>query len=113
MPGSRTVELTLENASVTRNVLQGSAGISLQGGGLFTTSPVTLTNTQIALNLPDQCVGCQGMEAANPGGTRHTMIEDIETLETAADSAQGRRRDDQDAEPATGSAAAAARSRPC
>jgi hypothetical protein len=59
-----TVELTLVNTSVTRNVLQGSAGISLQGGGLFTTSPVTLTNTQIALNRPDQCVGCQGMEAA-------------------------------------------------
>ena len=65
-----TVELTLGNASVTRNVLQGSAGISLQGGGLFTTSPVTLTNTQIALNLPDQCVGCQGMEAA-PGHQAH------------------------------------------
>lgn len=30
------------------------------------------------------------------------MIEDIETLETAADSPQGRRRDDQDAEPVTG-----------
>ena len=65
-----TVELTLENASVTRNVLQGSAGISLQGGGLFTTSPVTLTNTQIALNRPDQCVGCQGIEAA-PGHQAH------------------------------------------
>jgi len=65
-----TVELTLENASVTRNVLQGSADISLQGGGLFTTSPVTLTNTQIALNLPDQCVGCHGMEAA-PGHQAH------------------------------------------
>ena len=58
------VQLTLVNTSVTRNVLEGSAGISLQGGGLFTTSPVTLTNTQIALNRPDQCVGCQGMQAA-------------------------------------------------
>jgi hypothetical protein len=58
------VQLTLVNTSVTRNVLEGSASISLQGGGLFTTSPVTLTNTQIALNRPDQCVGCQGMQAA-------------------------------------------------
>ena len=97
------------NTSVTRNVLQGSAGISLQGGGLFTTSPVTLTNTQIALNRPDQCVGCQGMEAAP--GTRHTMIEDIEILETASDSTQGRHWEDQDAEPVTGICATAALSR--
>ena len=65
------VQLTLVNTSVTRNVLEGSAGISLQGAGLFTTSPVTLTNTQIALNRPDQCVGCQGMQAAAAGNRVH------------------------------------------
>jgi hypothetical protein len=65
------VQLTLVNTSVTRNVLEGSAGISLQGAGLFTTSPMTLTNTQIALNRPDQCVGCQGMQAAAAGNRAH------------------------------------------
>jgi hypothetical protein len=52
------VQLTLENTSVTENALTGPSGITLQGGGLFTTSPVTLTNTTIARNRPDQCVGC-------------------------------------------------------
>lgn len=52
------VQLTLENTSVTNNVLTGTTGITLQGGGLFTTSPVTLTNTTIERNQPDQCVGC-------------------------------------------------------
>lgn len=52
------VQLTLKNTRVTRNLLTGSSGISLQGGGLFTTSPVTLTNTRIARNRPDQCIGC-------------------------------------------------------
>jgi hypothetical protein len=35
------VELTLENTSVTQNVLEGSPGISLQGGGLLTNLTVT------------------------------------------------------------------------
>ena len=57
------VQLTLVNSSVTRNLLVGSAGVSLQGGGLYTTfadssGDLTLTNTQIAFNRPDQCFGC-------------------------------------------------------
>ena len=52
------VQLTLENTRVTENSLTGTSGITLQGGGLFTTSPVTLTNTTIARNRPDQCLGC-------------------------------------------------------
>ena len=57
---SGPVQLTIDHTRVTNNVLTGSRDISLQGGGLFTTSPVTLTNTIIALNRPDQCVGCSG-----------------------------------------------------
>jgi hypothetical protein len=53
-----TVVLTLEDTNVIGNVLEGSSGTSLQGGGLFTTSPVTLTGTRIILNYPDQCDGC-------------------------------------------------------
>jgi hypothetical protein len=52
------VTLTLENTSVMRNSLTGSSGITVQGGGLFTSEPVTLTNSQIARNMPDQCFGC-------------------------------------------------------
>jgi hypothetical protein len=52
------VQLTLQDSNVTLNTLTGTPGIALQGGGLFTTSPVTLTNTIIERNRPDQCVGC-------------------------------------------------------
>ena len=52
------VELTVAHSSVTRNVVAGSAGIAASGGGLFTNTPVTLLATRIALNRPDQCVGC-------------------------------------------------------
>jgi hypothetical protein len=52
------VQLTLDNTTVTRNSLTGSPGITLQGAGLFTTVPVTLTHSLIALNSPDQCFGC-------------------------------------------------------
>jgi hypothetical protein len=57
--GAPTPELTLVNAIVTGNVLRGSAGVALQGGGLFTAGfPVARTNTVIAANVPDQCYGC-------------------------------------------------------
>jgi autotransporter family porin len=52
------VQLTLANSAVIRNTLSASQGIILQGGGLFTTFPVTLKNTVIAQNAPDQCSGC-------------------------------------------------------
>ncbi len=51
--------LVLVNSSVTGNVLTGSAGITLQGGGLYVGNvPVTLKNSVIAENVPDQCFGC-------------------------------------------------------
>jgi hypothetical protein len=52
-------QLTLDNTSVTKNVLTGSTGVTLQGGGLFTLGfPITLTNSRIEQNVPDQCFGC-------------------------------------------------------
>ena len=60
-PGSiGPVRLTLENTSVTHNVLEGSPGVSLRGGGIYTARPGSLrqSNTQIAFNRPDQCFGC-------------------------------------------------------
>jgi hypothetical protein len=55
------VELSLDHSAVVRNALLASPGIEAQGGGLFTTSPVTLDHTVIAANRPDQCVGCSLM----------------------------------------------------
>jgi len=50
--------LTLINSRVTGNALSGSAAITLQGGGIFATNPVSLTNSMITGNVPDQCFGC-------------------------------------------------------
>jgi hypothetical protein len=43
---------------LTHNTLSATAGVSREGGGLFTTVPVTLDDTVIADNSPDQCFGC-------------------------------------------------------
>lgn len=51
-------ELTLIGSPITRNTLSASPGITPQGGGLFTTAPVTLKDSVIAQNSPDQCFGC-------------------------------------------------------
>jgi hypothetical protein len=51
--------LTLVNTRVTGNVLSASPGLTLQGGGIFTPGfPLTLTNSVVAHNTPDQCFGC-------------------------------------------------------
>jgi hypothetical protein len=51
--------LTLVNSGVTGNALSGSAGIMLQGGGIYIQNqPLTLTHSVIADNSPDQCYGC-------------------------------------------------------
>jgi hypothetical protein len=52
------VQLALRNVMVTGNTLSGTPGISLQGGGLFTAFPVTLHETVLTGNAPDQCFGC-------------------------------------------------------
>jgi Right handed beta helix region len=52
------VQLTLASSAVTHNTLSASQGITVQGGGLFTAFPVTLKNTLITQNVPDQCFGC-------------------------------------------------------
>jgi hypothetical protein len=46
--------LILTDSSVTHNTLTARAGISIQGGGLYTAVPVTLTNTKISSNAPGQ-----------------------------------------------------------
>jgi hypothetical protein len=63
------IELTVISTSVTGNVLRGSSGITLKGGGLFTTFPVTLSHSLIARNSPDNCFGCGGVGAAALSGS--------------------------------------------
>jgi hypothetical protein len=51
--------LALLESSVTNNSVSGSAGVELNGGGLYTVGfPPTLTGTVVAHNAPDQCDGC-------------------------------------------------------
>ena len=50
--------LNLTNSNVTDNVLEGSPAIMLQGGGIYATNRVFLTNSLITGNTPDQCHGC-------------------------------------------------------
>jgi hypothetical protein len=52
------VTLTLDGTSITGNVLTGPGGATLQGGGLFTSEPITRTSSPIVNNQPDQCFGC-------------------------------------------------------
>ena len=62
------VTLTLAHTAVTRNSVTGSKGIKVHGGGLFTTSPVTLSQSLIARNRPDQCFGCTGSASSLQNG---------------------------------------------
>jgi len=50
--------LSLTGSRVERNVAGGGPGIDVQGGGIFTDNVVTLKDSVIAKNAPDQCVGC-------------------------------------------------------
>ena len=56
--GPPSVRLALVESAVTRNTLTAGPGITVQGGGLFTLFPVTLTSSAIAQNVPDECYGC-------------------------------------------------------
>jgi hypothetical protein len=60
-PGNQTRgRLTLTGGTVvTRNVLHGSRGIVLAGGGLYAGLPVKIVQARILGNSPDQCHGCR------------------------------------------------------
>jgi hypothetical protein len=60
-PGDgRKPSLSVSDSAITANALLGSSGVTLRGGGVFTTFPATLelTRTVLAGNRPDQCYGC-------------------------------------------------------
>ena len=50
--------LTLTGSQITGNALHGGHGITVIGGGVYSTYPVALTDSVIAGNSPDQCIGC-------------------------------------------------------
>jgi hypothetical protein len=51
--------LELVNSRVVSNRLLGTPSATLLGGGIFAVGePVTLTNSHVARNVPDQCDGC-------------------------------------------------------
>ena len=53
-----TPTLTVTGSVIAGNSVEAGHGLTPQGGGLFTTFPITLANTVIAGNKPDQCFGC-------------------------------------------------------
>jgi hypothetical protein len=57
-PGNPSAALTLTDSVVNANRLSGSAGVLLNGGGVFTDSGLVQTRTVIAGNKPDNCFGC-------------------------------------------------------
>jgi hypothetical protein len=56
--GGPDPRLTVQNSSVVHNSLSASPGLTVQGGGLYSDFPLTLTGTNITANVPDQCFGC-------------------------------------------------------
>jgi hypothetical protein len=56
--GPPSPRLALVDSAVTHNSLTASSGISAHGGGLFALFPVTLRDSVIAQNVPDECYGC-------------------------------------------------------
>jgi hypothetical protein len=57
-PSSSPGPLRLIDSTIVRNVLRVSAGITAQGGGIFTIAKPTIRHTTIAHNRPEQCHGC-------------------------------------------------------
>jgi hypothetical protein len=57
-PGIPTAVLTLTDSVVSANRLSGSAGLPLEGGGVFSPNGIVRTHSVIAGNKPDDCFGC-------------------------------------------------------
>lgn len=56
--GDPTPSLTVLSSLVSGNTVKTSGGITPQGGGIYTTVPVTLSRTLVVANGPDECEGC-------------------------------------------------------
>jgi hypothetical protein len=51
------VELTLQHTRVVHNTASGSGGVTIRGGGLFTSEDVTIQRSVLRHNHPDDCFG--------------------------------------------------------
>jgi hypothetical protein len=71
------VELVLANTLVTRNTASASTGLTVQGGGVFTEFPVTLGNSRIEKNDPDDCFGCRIDSLDRKGPSRFGFLAGI------------------------------------
>jgi fibronectin-binding autotransporter adhesin len=56
-PGGPPASLSIDGTNVVHNALTGSAGVALQGGGIFAAIPVLLANSRVVANTPDDCFG--------------------------------------------------------
>jgi hypothetical protein len=57
--GGPVSPLTLQNTTVSGNVLTASAGLTIQGAGIFSPGfPLELQSSVVAHNAPDDCFGC-------------------------------------------------------
>ena len=52
------LSLLVQDSAITGNLVTGSPGVNVAGGGIFTTSPITLAHSLVAGNRPNQCTGC-------------------------------------------------------
>ena len=52
------LSLLVQDSAITGNLVTGSPGVNVSGGGIFTTSPITLAHSLVAGNRPNQCTGC-------------------------------------------------------
>jgi hypothetical protein len=58
IPDGPPIQLTMRDSSVTRNTLTPALGSRPQGGGVYTTLPITLTSSLIAKEHVRQLLGC-------------------------------------------------------
>jgi hypothetical protein len=56
--GSDPASLRLDGTTITRNRVTGGSGITLEGGGVYSTTPAVVNGGTISGNHPDDCVGC-------------------------------------------------------
>ncbi len=56
--GDPQPQLMLIDTAVTGNRIAATHGVTVQGGGVYSSAPIARTRALIVLNLPDQCVGC-------------------------------------------------------
>jgi hypothetical protein len=64
------VELTLDDTLVTHNIAHRECRCQRAGGGVFTTSPITLRQSPIVLNAPDSAWAADGSTRAGPASAQ-------------------------------------------